>query len=453
MPEKYFEISKSDAERALRIYKAFAKQTEKVVGYLSVARYYEHSTRVEIPKIKHAPTGLAASLEEYLHDKDFEVNRRQYLAQQEAKRTGKPIASVQKETGSSKPAISKAEFPEPNAARTIAGTSAQKGPAPDLIDLFGSIEQNQQPMAQNPAQFQSGAYSAQFVGNNQPTGFAGAQNGFAAQQSPQSTNPFAQFQSPPQAQIPPQMQTQQPQYQPQLQSQPTGAGFGGYTPQVQQEQQQTQFQPQSQQQGQTQSFPQPFPSNNNDINQDFSQGQSNAFNQQQALQRQQTNPFRQSTMPQATGQPFNSPFNSAPPLPNQTGTNPFMSQTTGAQPGAQQFSSPTSNSPFQGGPSPFQSQQIQQPQGLTPQLTGTNPFARASPSNFSQNSQPSSVTTNATGSTNPFRQSQFVNQQTGQGWQSGPNGTMGGMEAVPTVPVFPRPGQPQQPQQTQMPWS
>ncbi|KAI9654446.1 MAG: hypothetical protein M1831_005412 [Alyxoria varia] len=453
--EKYFEMSRPDAERALRIYKAFAKQTEKVVGYLSVARYYEHSTRVEIPKIKHAPTGLAASLEEYLNDKDFDVNRRQYLAQQEAKRTGKPISSIQKEAGPSKPATSKPDFPEPSGAETNAGAPAQKGPAPDLIDLFGSIEQNQQPMAQNPAQLQSGAYSAQFVGNNQPTGFSGAQNGFAAQQPPQSTNPFAQFQSPPQAQIPPQTQSQQPQFQPQLQSQPTGAGFGGYTPQTQQEQQQTQFQPQSQQQGQMQSFPQQFPPTNSGPNLDFSQAQSSPFTHQQALQRQQTNPFRQSTMPQATGQPVNSPFNSPPPpqLPNQTGTNPFMSQSTGIQSNAQQFSSPTSNSPFQNAPPPFQSQQNQHPQGLTPQRTGTNPFARASPSNFSQTSQPSSVTTNATGSTNPFRQSTFVNQQTGQGWQSGQNGTMGGLEAAPTVPVFPRPGQPQQPQQSQTPWS
>jgi len=54
---------------------------------------------------------------------------------------------------------------------------------------------------------------------------------------------------------------------------------------------------------------------------------------------------------------------------------------------------------------------------------------------------PSPIQVQATGSTNPFRQSAFVNQQTGQGWQYSQNATMGGMENLDTVPVFPRPGQ------------
>jgi phosphatidylinositol-binding clathrin assembly protein len=82
-------MSKTDAERALNIYRVFVKQTDQVVQYLGMARHYEHATRLEIPKIKHAPTSLAASLEEYLNDKDFEINRRQYLAQQEAKKGAK----------------------------------------------------------------------------------------------------------------------------------------------------------------------------------------------------------------------------------------------------------------------------------------------------------------------------------------------------------------------------
>jgi hypothetical protein len=86
--EHYFEMSKPDATRALAIYRTFARQTEAVVQYLSLARAHEHSTRLEIPKIKHAPTSLAASLEEYLNDKDFEINRRQYIAEKEAKKGG-----------------------------------------------------------------------------------------------------------------------------------------------------------------------------------------------------------------------------------------------------------------------------------------------------------------------------------------------------------------------------
>ena len=81
--EHYFELSKPDATRALAVYRTFVKQTEAVVQYLSLARAHEHSTRLEIPRIKHAPTSLAASLEEYLADKDFEINRRQYIAEKE----------------------------------------------------------------------------------------------------------------------------------------------------------------------------------------------------------------------------------------------------------------------------------------------------------------------------------------------------------------------------------
>lgn len=50
-----------------------------------------------------------------------------------------------------------------------------------------------------------------------------------------------------------------------------------------------------------------------------------------------------------------------------------------------------------------------------------------------------------TGNTNPFRQSAFVNTQTGQGWQNNQQPIGGGLDALETVPVFPRPAQ-------QQPW-
>ena len=68
--EHYFEMSKPDAERALAIYKTFAKETSSVVKFFQIARQYEHATRVEIPTLKHAPTSLSSTLEEYLHDND-----------------------------------------------------------------------------------------------------------------------------------------------------------------------------------------------------------------------------------------------------------------------------------------------------------------------------------------------------------------------------------------------
>lgn len=229
----------------------------------------------------------------------------------------------------------------------------------------------------------------------------------------------------------------------QLQTQFTGAGFGGYSPQP--------FSPQST----LSSIPQ------NGVP-DFSQQQQQMPQLPQMqlptiaepLQAQptSTNPFRQSMLPGAMGpaEPklLNNPMGAS--SLNRTSTNPFAKHNTGLQ---QMSQSPTNASPFaapQGQSSPFAPMQQQQPpqlQPLQPAPTGTNPFARQ-PSPQNAPSPQGGLTVHATGSTNPFRQSAFVNQQTGQGWQTGGQGTLGGMsiDQVPTTSVFPRPGQ-QQPQQ------
>lgn len=46
----FFEMSRPDAERAMEVYRNFTRQTDQVVQYLSVARQYEHHTRVEVPQ-------------------------------------------------------------------------------------------------------------------------------------------------------------------------------------------------------------------------------------------------------------------------------------------------------------------------------------------------------------------------------------------------------------------
>ncbi|WPG97468.1 Hypothetical protein R9X50_00024400 [Acrodontium crateriforme] len=403
---RYFEMSRPDAERAVKIYKKFCKQTDEVVQFLSVARQYSHATRLEIPRIKHAPTSLANSLQEYLDDKDFDVNRRQYLAEQEGKKSGKAaLKTTQAQpAGSNAPA---ATTMTSNQTPIVAATSSTqaKGPAPDLIDFFESIEQQQQPMAQIPQQQMP-----------QQTGFALQQlpTGFPQQEIPQ---PFG-FQQP--------MQTGangfqsmtssnpygQPQMQP-IQTQATGAGFGGYGPQPVQ---------------QTYTSGDAFP-------QDPSQMQP-----QMPLQVQQTssNPFRQSMMPigaesVASGSAFSNKI-------QRQSTNPFAR-----------------NAPSQIAQVPehaFAPHQTQQPQLLQAQPTGTNPFAR-DPSPASQPPlQANALQVQPTGSTNPFRQSMFVNQQTGQGWQNTQQATMGGLEQLETIPVFPRPGQgpTQQQQHRQSPW-
>ena len=287
----YFEMSKPDAERAIRIYKKFCTQTEQVVQYLGVARQYEHATRLEIPKIKHAPTSLAKSLQDYLNDPDFDVNRKQYLAEQEGKRTGKPVP---KPAAKSQPAPAASSSTTQSKSVGVApppGPPPAKGPAPDLIDFFESIEQNQTPMAQPGQQYQQ-----------QPTGYAmPQQQPYGYQQDPNGfqqngTNPFLPMQQQ-------QQQPQQPQPQP-IQTDFTGVGFGGYGPQPPQQFVQGNAFAQEQQQQQQQQYVSPI------------QTQSPA-----QMQPQQTNPFRQSTM--STGNSaltFN--MNNSNTLQRQA-TNPF----------------------------------------------------------------------------------------------------------------------------------
>ncbi|KAM0520942.1 hypothetical protein ACHAPS_006664 [Verticillium nonalfalfae] len=221
----FFELSKPDAERAMEIYRQFAKQTDFVVSYLRLARQYEHLTRVEVPKLKHAPVNLKQQLEEYLNDPDFEVNRRQYIAEVQAKKNGgtSAVSKASAPSAPSKPKHSYSNsFPEPTPAAPQSAKPQAKGPAPDLIDFFESIEQNQTPMAQEPAPHQLAQQQLPQQQLPMQTGFVNnpyQQQALGFQQTglvtSQSYNPWGQ-------------QPQQPQ---QLQSNFTGAGFGGYTPQ------------------------------------------------------------------------------------------------------------------------------------------------------------------------------------------------------------------------------
>lgn len=433
-------MSKYDAERALTIYKNFSKQTNQVVDYLSTARTYENATRLEIPKLKHAPTSLTSSLEEYLNDPDFEINRRQYLAQQEAKKGRKNVSNANGESSSGwKPAPNKKpegtqNFQPPSGPPPPPAKPEPKGPAPDLIDLFDSIEQNQQPMAiqsQPPSSnFQSGPQLFQpqqsQQGFPQPQSFN--QNGQLQQQT---NDPFGNLNGNPFG---------PPQSQQTVQQNFTAAGYNSFTQQQQQ--------PYSQQ------------SNALDFSSPFQQQpqQQQQFPFATGQQAQSTNPFRQSVMPQNTSTAPT--LMNAPPLPTSPtyqSTNPFArnlsSQSSGqpnqntpfGSPPPQSQSTPFTSPSLQPQSTPFTSQNPQpqissyapQAQPLQPQHTGTNPFARTTQQTHQT---PAPLVPATTGSTNPFRQSTFPKQQTGQGWQAG-QGSMGGLEHLETVPVFPRPGQ------------
>ncbi|ROT39917.1 ANTH-domain-containing protein [Sodiomyces alkalinus F11] len=468
----FFELSKPDAERALDIYRQFAKQTDFVVSYLRVARHFEHLTRVEVPKLKHAPTNLKQQLEEYVKDPDFEINRRQYIAELQAKKSGAATGGSKSAATPSdpKPAAS-SKFPEPNGpSKSQPGAlkpEPARGPAPDLIDFFESIEQNQTPMASNLAQQQqpqplpqsqpqpqhqhqhqhqpfnqipqqmanptgfvpNGALQQQQVMGMQQATPAFSNNPYQPQQvaNMQSFNPWGQAQQQPQ----PQPQPQQPQ---QLQPNFIGAGFGGFTSQPA-------FQP-----GVLGPIPQ-----DNVANFQMSSPTGMANLQAPAT----TNPFRASMMisqqtagmpPNTNSPPIGSPTN--PPGPGglqRQSTNPFARSP---QPSQQQPFGSTSSPPFQ---SP---QHTTSPPGapLQSMVTGTNPFAKSFGGGSQAQTQQQRPATSGgplaaqpTGSTNPFRQGAFVNHQTGMGWQNNQQPIGGGLDNLQTVTVFPRP-------QQQAPW-
>ncbi|KAI9170804.1 ENTH domain-containing protein [Paramyrothecium foliicola] len=435
----FFEMSKPDAERAMDIYRTFARQTDFVVAYLSHARKHEHHTRVEVPKLKHAPVNLGRQLEEYLKDPDFEIHRRQYIAEQEAKKKGGSVA-VSK---SSFPSVGNDAIPKPaannpfpsvsNDSQAASKPTATKGPDQDLIDFFDSIEQNQTPMQVAPQQTAMPQQPAVPINNmnsmafqqmpqQQPTGMIPQPTGFDLNGAfvQQNQSGFMQ----------PQIQQQAPPQQ-QLQPNFTGAGFGGYTPQ------QGGFQP-----GALGSIPQDsmanFQSPSTMSLQPLQTGQPGG------LQPQTTNPFRQSMLlSQQTGMSNNSsptmlssPATSSP-NPNRLSTNPFA-RSLGQGP-----------APF--GSQPFQQQQ--QPTGpaapLQPTPTGTNPFARNASTSPALDQRPqtagATLVPQPTGSTNPFRQGAFVNHATGMGWQHNQAPIGGGIDQLQTMPVFPRPTQ-------QTPW-
>ncbi|KAK7996063.1 ANTH domain-containing protein [Apiospora marii] len=415
----FFEMSKPDAERAMEIYRTFTRQTDYVVQYLSVARQYEHHTRVEVPKLKHAPVNLGRQLEEYLKDPDFEVHRSQYIAETQAKKNGGGSSSSASKSGA-KASTASSSFPEAStkgsASATTKAAEPSKGADQDLIDFFDSIEQNQTTMAVNPQQHAAQMDPAnQWPSNGpmmgQPTGQMPGANGFAPQQTGFANNSPFQQQNMNAYNMPQQVPQQMPQ---QMQPNYTGAPFGGFSQQQQQ----------------------PFNSGLGSIPQDsvasfqtgnFQSNNSLSPQMQTGLQpgQQITNPFRASMlMANPTGMSNNAsmqfPSTTSPPPAtqlNRQSTNPFARPATSSN-----------NSPFA---------------QIRPMQTGTNPFARNfSPQPQAQDQRPQTsgaLMPQPTGSTNPFRHGAFTNHQTGTGWQHGQQVMGGGLDQLQTTPVFPRP--------------
>ncbi|KAK4128628.1 ANTH-domain-containing protein [Parathielavia appendiculata] len=431
----FFELSKTDAERAMEIYRTFTRQTDYVVQYLSVARQYEHHTRVEVPKLKHAPVNLGRQLEEYLKDPDFEIHRRQYLAEQEAKKAKGGVSGASK--------AAKSEFLKPSSNTDANGAQPRppakpepaKGPDADLIDFFESIEQNQTTMAVQPQQQPQQQAQPQIQiqmdmpswgpAPFQPQPLPQLQTGFVSQ--PTGLTSGLAFPQQTQPAFSPTQQTPQ-----QMQSAFTGAGYGGFSPQ-----------PQPSFQGSPLS---PIPQ---DAVATFQNATTPALQGLQVPQ-QSTNPFRQSMlMNQQTGTPFApaaAPASTQQRPATSQSTNPFARSSPQA---AQLFGVPASNSPFQSQPA---QQTPSPPAPMQPLQTGTNPFAKnfgvAQPAQSTQQQRPvtaGGIVSQPTGSTNPFRQGAFVNHSTGMGWQHNQQPIGGGLDQLEAIPVFPRPAQ-------QTPW-
>lgn len=180
MLEHYFELSKSDAERSLELYRRFCFQTENVVAFLNSAKRHSHQLRSSIPHLKHAPLSLANALEEYLHETDF--------SKHEA--TPKLERKEPETTKSKENAVSVKEAPSPTASKTKEVTTAEQPRKGDsssrqaLQDFFESLEQPNTPF--------NSAYSSYAGFNSQPDWFGmhAMASGGGAFAMPLTGNPF-----------------------------------------------------------------------------------------------------------------------------------------------------------------------------------------------------------------------------------------------------------------------
>ncbi|RKF55522.1 ENTH domain-containing protein [Golovinomyces cichoracearum] len=396
----FFEMSKIDAERALSIYKNFIEQTDLVVQYLSVARQYEYQTRVQVPKLKHAPVNLGQQLEDYLRDPDFETNRVQYLKEQEAKNNKSKNGKYISPKSEFQPRPNN-DFPVPSELPNDKNTKTVKKPDTDLIDFFESIEQNQQ-VINNQSEFKQDVFQANSAPQFQPQNFQLQQNGFVQTQkmSFQETNQFMQiFNNGVNAQ----------HIVPQAYPNFNVSDMGGYTTHV------------------------PFQTSDslsttpNLLGTNF----NHQLPQQQAMTSQSgelqiTNPFRQTMKATNTLNSSVTLYTSTSPVTpstNRISTNPFA------------FSATTINRPFSPPPDYHfnQAQQLSQTSVIRPIVTGTNPFAKSTV-NVDMNPEQRQTL----GSTNPFRKTQPVDNTAESGWPNLQKRIGGGLDSLETIPVFPR---------------
>jgi hypothetical protein len=307
--EHYFEMSKYDAQRALEIYEKFVDLTTDVVNYLRIAKHLEYATKLHVPTIKHAPIALAEKLEDYLKDPNFEVNRSQFLAEREYKKSGGVVPHIQQQqqqlpVQTQQQAQAQAQI---QSQSTISNPWASQIGQISLQPLQIQYTQGLQPQhTNNPFLTQQPALQQQVLQQNpqltqqiQQNHLQGAQTGsFGSGPVANIVPPFA------------------------------GGGFSGYSVQQQPTgnpffqqltgnpffQEQQQEQQQQQQESQNQSKLVASVTGNNPFSLNYKSTTLSTISEQSNLQTQPTN------------NPFSKTNNSTGLVSQNTGTNPFQSQ-------------------------------------------------------------------------------------------------------------------------------
>ncbi|POW15341.1 hypothetical protein PSTT_02269 [Puccinia striiformis] len=160
--EHYFEMSHVDATTALKTYKIFCRQCERVVSYLGVAKKLQNIINVNIPNLRHAPVSLSGSLEEYLNDPNFETNREEY---RESKRIADGRPAPNASTPKPKPNES-TNAPAPPTSTSEPTSTQPVESQKAFIDFFESIESEQQSMFNPNSMSPSSSYFQQQAGVN-----------------------------------------------------------------------------------------------------------------------------------------------------------------------------------------------------------------------------------------------------------------------------------------------
>lgn len=164
--ESYFTLEKRVAITALEIYRGFMRETSSIIAMYEMAK---KKFTLEVPDLKHAPTTLINSLEDYIREGDEADYHSQHTGD---RRSQSPVPKQQ-----SAASLFDTSFNEHPPAR-------QAAVAPSLIDPFGvsDFAQPTSPQVKQPQQPQQALFDPfgdSFPPTQQPQFSSPQQNGFS----------------------------------------------------------------------------------------------------------------------------------------------------------------------------------------------------------------------------------------------------------------------------------